>query len=110
MGRWNGTFKYRNQAEPERDPKTGFYVGGHGSAEFVDGGMCQIDKYAPAKQYVGTDGQTHSDTYNLFIMKPYRCDDLTIGTEVEITLEDGTTDQFTIQGIDNQRKYVEIWG
>ena len=109
MGRWNGTFRYKNQQEPVKDPKTGFLVKGE-SGEWVDGCLCQIDKYAPAKQYVGTDGQSHSYTYNLFIMKPYRCDNLTIGTEVEITLEDGTTDLFTIQGVDNQRRYIEIWG
>ena len=110
MGRWNGTFKYRNQADPERDPQTGFYVGGEGSEEWVDAGMCQIDKYAPAKQYVGTDGQTHSYTYGLFVMKPFKGDQITIGTEVEITLEDGTVDQFTVIGTENQRRYFEIWG
>lgn len=109
MGRWNGTFRYRNQQEPVLDPQTGFYIGGV-QGEWMDGCQCQIDKYAPARQYVGEDGQSHSYTYNLYVMKPFNSDGLTIGTEVEITLEDGTTDQFTVLGTESQRRYIEIWG
>ncbi len=109
MGRWNGTFRFRNQQDPVKDSQTGFYSGGS-FGEWEDGCQCQVDKYAPANQHVGEDGQTHSYTYNLYVMKPYNCDDLTIGTEVEITMEDGSTDQFTILGIENQRRYIEIWG
>ena len=111
MGRWNGTFQYRNAQEPEKDPQTGFLVGGDGESEWVPGCRCQIDKVMPAKQYVGTDGQEHTYNYYLFIPKPYKCDGLDIGTEVEITMEDGTVDCFTIQGVDKQnRRYIELWG
>ncbi len=107
--RWNGSFRYRNQVGYSRDQQTGFIVSG-GSGDWVDGCLCQIDKHMPAEQYQGQDGQMHSYNYTLFLPKPYNCDSLTIGTEVEITMEDGITDMITIQGIDNQRRYIEIWG
>ena len=112
MGRMNATFRYRNPTEPTKDENTGFVTGGSQSSEWVDGGRCQLDKSVPARQVIGTDGQMHSYTYDLFIPRPFHdASNLTIGTEVEVTMEDGTVDQFTSDGVDNQnRKYVELWG
>lgn len=110
MGRYNGTFRYKNAQEPTKDPKTGFLTGG-GEGEWADGGRCQIDKHIPAKQIQGTDGQIHSYTWDLFIQRPFHDGDFRIGTIVEITMEDGSVDRFTIQGVDNQnRRYIELWG
>ena len=87
MGRCNGIFRYRNSQEPVRNASTGFYEEAQEEQDgWTEPCQCQIDRYAPAKQYVGTDGQTHSYTYNLYVMQPFNCDALTIGTEVEITL------------------------
>ena len=111
MGRCNGIFRYRNSQEPVRNASTGLYEEAQEEQDgWTEPCQCQIDRYAPAKQYVGTDGQTHSYTYNLYVMQPFNCDVLTIGTEVEITLENGKTDTFTVIGIDCQRRYIEIWG
>ena len=110
MGRYNGTFRYRNDQEPQKDAKTGFYTGG-GKGEWTDGCRCQIDKHIPAKQIMGVDGQMHAYTWDLFIQRPYDGTDLRIGTDIEVTMEDGTQDVFTIQGVDNQnRRYIELWG
>lgn len=96
MGRYNGTFRYKNAQEPTKDPKTGFLTGG-GDGEWADGGRCQIDKHIPAKQIQGTDGQIHSYTWDLFIQRPFHDGDFRIGTVVEITMEDGSVDRFTIR-------------
>lgn len=110
MGRLNGTFKYRNPKEPEKDPATGFYTGG-GVGEWEDGGRCQIDKAIPAKQIKGVDGQMYAYTWDLFILRPFHGETIKIGTEIEVTMEDGSTDAFTTLGVDNQnRRYIEVWG
>lgn len=110
MSRLNGTFRFRTPEEPRRDPNTGFLQGGE-MGEWVDGGRCQIDKYIPAKQVIGTDGMSHTYTYDLFVPRPFHDADFRIGTEVEVTMEDCSTDSFIIQGVDNaNRRYIELWG
>ena len=49
-------------------------------------------------------------TYDLFILKPYDSGDIRVGTEIEVTMEDGSVDGFTAQGVDNCRRYIEVWG
>lgn len=107
--RINGTFCYKGFGETGKDPVTGFVVGNK-VPEWKDGGLCQIDKSVPAQQKIGTDGQAYAYTYDVFIPK---CLDvgLAIGMDMLVTGEDGTSDVFTIRGIDNMnRKYIEIWG
>lgn len=110
MGRLNGTFRFRNSQEPVKDPSTGFYTGG-GFGEWEAGGRCQIDKAIPARQIQGVDGQMYAYTWDLFILRPFKGGTIQIGTEVEVTMEDGSIDTFTALGVDNQnRRYIEIWG
>lgn len=110
MGRINATFRYRNQQEPETDPQTGFITGSADSGEWSDGGMCQVDRHIPAKVLKGVDGMEYTYTYDLFILKPYDSGDIRVGTEIEVTMEDGSVDGFTAQGVDNCRRYIEVWG
>lgn len=108
MGRNNGTFRYTEIQVEQRDPDTGFIT--EATAEWMDGCECQIDKSIPAKQVVGTDGQTYTYSYDVFIPKYFR-GVLAVGARMEITSEEGVTDEFTIQGIDDMnRKYIEVWG
>ena len=110
MSRLNGTFRYKNAQEPERDPVTGFLVEGE-AGDWADGGRCQIGKSVPAQHVVSADGDEHTYTYDMFVPRPWHGGDLRIGTEVEVTMEDGSTDFFTAQGVDNlNRRYIEIWG
>ena len=110
MSRYNGTFRYNAlTSERERDPETGFVTSGSVS-DWIEGCECQIDKSIPAKEYRGSDGQVFTYTYDLFIYRQFD-HEITIGSEIEITLEDGSTDTFTVQGVDNSnRKYLELWG
>lgn len=109
MGRNNGTFNYRVIQEAQRDSATGFYSAA-GSSDFLSGSECQIEKSIPAKQIIGEDGQMHAYTYDVFIPKHFK-GELAIGAEIQVISEDGVTDQFTIQGIDDlNRKYIEVWG
>lgn len=111
MGTLNGTFRFRNRQEPVIDPATGFLTGNsQGYGEWEDGGRCQIDKYIPARQVNGADGQVLTYTYDLFIQQPFHGGTIQIGTELEITAEDGSVDGFTAQGVDFSRKYIEVWG
>lgn len=110
MSRLNGTFRFRNAQEPERDPQTGF-LSEADEGEWTDGGRCQIGKNIPARQVIGTDGQEHTYTYDLFVPRPWHGGDLQIGTEIEVTMGDGGTDVFTALGVDNlNRRYIEVWG
>ena len=107
--RTNGTFKYSILQEAVQDPETGFYQE-QDNTEWQKGCECQIDKSIPAKQYVGTDGITYAYTYDVFIPKHFK-GDLSIGTKIMLVFDDGGTDEFSIQGIDNlNRRYIEIWG
>lgn len=109
MGRINGTFNYMVIQESQRNAETGFYSGGESSG-FLTGCECQIDKSIPAKQVIGTDGQTYTYTYDVFIPKYFK-GELSVGAKVQLIMEDGAVDEFTIQGIDNcNRKYIELWG
>ena len=108
MGRNNGTFRYTALKEGQRDPKTGFITAG--ASEWLDGCECQIDKSIPAKKVIGTDGQIYTYTYDVFIHKHFN-GVLVVGAQFQITSEEGVTDEFTIQGIDDMnRKYIEVWG
>lgn len=108
MGRNNGTFRYTALKEGQRDPKTGFITAG--ASEWLDGCECQIDKSIPAKKVIGTDGQIYTYTYDVFIPKHFN-GFLVVGAQFQITSEEGVTDEFTIQGIDDMnRKYIEVWG
>lgn len=109
MGRYNGSFEYKQVQEATRDEATGFVTGGV-SADWLTGCECQIEKSVPASQKIGEDGQMYAYTYDVFIPKHFK-GTLTIGTEIKVTNEDGDTDEFTIQGVDNMnRRYIEIWG
>ncbi len=109
MGRNNGTFNYAIVQEPQRDPETGFITAGNPS-EWVTGCECQIEKAIPAKQIIGEDGQKYAYTYDVFIPKHFS-GELAIGVRMQVISENGVTDEFTIQGIDDfNRKYIEVWG
>lgn len=110
--RTNGTFKYTLSQDGQRDPDTGFYIGS-GDAEYLPGCECQIDKSIPAKQIIGTDGQIHTYTYDVFIPKHFKnAMDLAIGGKFQIISDEtGNVDEFEIQGVDDlNRKYIEVWG
>lgn len=112
MGRNNGTFRYILPSEHVRDEETGFIKRNQQSNAglWVDGCECQVEKSIPAKQYIGADGQAFLYTYDVFI-PPYFDKELCIGAKVEVTVERGGVDVFTILGIDDtNRKYIEIWG
>ena len=57
-----------------------------------------------------TSYQTYTYSYDVFIPKHFR-GLLVVGAKFQITSEEGVTDEFTIQGIDDMnRKYIEVWG
>ena len=108
----NGTFKYIPiQDSATKDTKTGWTKYSDGdTGGWIDGIECQIDRSIPAKQIIGTDGQMHAYTYDVFIPKYFDVE-LTIGVKIQVIGEDGNSDEFTIQGVDSfNRKYIEIWG
>lgn len=111
MGRYNGSFRYKAVQDAQLDEATGFYnPQADSSDEWIPGCECQIDKHIPAKQVIGTDGQMFSYTYDVFIPKHFK-GDLSITTEMQLIGEDGSVEEFAIQGIDNMnRKYIEVWG
>lgn len=112
MGRNNGTFRYKVVQEAQRDQATGFYTKPDNSDadEWLPGCECQVEKHIPAKHIIGTDGQMYAYNYSVFISK-YFDGELGLATIMQIIGEDGSTDEFTIQGIDNMnRKYIEVWG
>lgn len=105
--RYNGTFRYRNHLEPTRDEATGFTQVPDSTADWVDGGMCQIDRSTDT-WLQGEDGKVNSTTYVVFIPRPFH-GSVELGTEISITMEDGTQDEFIVGSIDNQnRRYIEI--
>lgn len=110
----NGTFNYKPILNTEiKDPKTGWKTfGNSGTDEWLAGCECQISRSIPAKQVLGTDGQMHSYSFDVFIPKYFDgSDQLMIGVEIQVIGENGNTDKFTIQGVDPyNRKYVELWG
>ena len=107
--RINGTFEYKPIGNVQTDPTTGFVVSAD-DTPFLKGCECQIDKSIPAKQVVGTDGQPYSNNYDVFI-PIYLNGELAIGCTVRVTSESGTTDEFSVLGIDDMnRKYIEVWG
>ena len=92
-----------------RDEATGFYTDDDAPV-WVKGCECQVEKFIPAKQRLGTDGQMYSYTFDVFLPSYFE-GDLSIGARVEVTLERGGVDEFTISGIDDTNpKYIEIWG
>ena len=110
MGRFNGTFRYQVFQDVQRDPVTGLYTPTGPPNSWHDGFECQIEKSIPARQMLGSDGQMHTYTYDVFIPK-YPSIELALGMSIEVTSEDGVKDVFTIQGIDDlNRKYIELWG
>lgn len=110
MSRNNGTFKYKEIQEEQRDPNTGFIVSEPQTGDWINGCECQIETFVPAKQRIGTDGQVHYYTYDVLIPKCFK-GALDIATPVQLTSEDGDVSEFLIQGVDNlNRKYIEIWG
>ena len=109
MGMYNGTFNYTTVQDSERDPETGF-ISASGTSDWIPGGECQIEKAIPARRMVGADGQTYAYTYDVFIPRHFT-GELAIGDKIQLISENGVTDEFTIQGIDDMnRKYIEIWG
>lgn len=108
--KYNGTFKYTLPTEVERDASTGF-ISAAGSSGYLPGCECQIDKSIPAKTVIGTDGQARAYTYDVFIPKYFKCDELTVGCMVQVNYDGGGSDEFEVLGIDDaNRKYIEIWG
>lgn len=108
--RYNGTFKYKEIQDGQRDQNTGFIVSEPQTGDWINGCECQIETFVPAKQKIGTDGQVFTYTYDVLIPKCFK-GTLDIATPVQITSEDGKVSVFEIQGVDNlNRRYIEIWG
>lgn len=92
-----------------RDANTG-YVTGATTPSYVDGCECQIDKGFPAVRKTGEDGRIYCYNYDIFIPKAFMVT-LAVGQTVELTMENGECESFTIQGVDSlNRRYTEIWG
>jgi len=106
----NGTFKYKGiQDTGAQSPDTG-WSDYNQTNEWLDGCECQIARSIPAKQLIGTDGQMQAYNYDVFIPK-YFDGELLVGTQIQLTGENGNVDYFTIKGADTfTRKYIEIWG
>ena len=86
MARNNGTFRYTVLSlEATRDEATGFFTDDDAPV-WENGCECQVEKFIPAKQRIGTDGQMYSYTYDVFI-PPYFVGNLSIGARVEVTVE-----------------------
>ena len=52
----------------------------------------------------------HAYTYDVFIPKHFK-GELVVGAQIQVISENGVTDEFTIQGVDDlNRKYIEVWG
>lgn len=67
MARNNGTFRYTAlPLEATRDEATGFYTDDDAPV-WVKGCECQVEKFIPAKQRLGTDGQMYSYTFDVFL-------------------------------------------
>lgn len=110
MSRYNGAFQYRTSTEGEIDPSTGFPSRGSVS-DWMPGCMCQFEYNVPARQKIGSDGQIYQYTYTLFIPKGGFRGTLEIGTEIQVTDENGKAYSFTACGVDDlNRKYIEVWG
>ena len=91
MARNNGTFRYTAlPLEATRDEATGFYTDDDAPV-WVKGCECQVEKFIPAKQRLGTDGQMYSYTFDVFLPSYFE-GDLSIGARVEVTLERGGVD------------------
>ena len=111
MGRYNGKFKYASAAvSTERDPSTVFLVSPVESVNWCDGTHCQIDKQTPPKQHLGEDGHVEYYRYNVYLNDSRFRGKIAIGTRLLLLFEDGTTDEITVQSIDETRKYIELWG
>lgn len=108
--KFNGSFLYRHVGEVETDPATGF-IDTTNENDFERGCECQIDFNVPAKQVIGTDGQTYTYTYDVFIPKYFK-GTLSIGDKIRLIDGAGNeVDEFTIKGVDAlNRKVIEIWG
>lgn len=107
MALYNGSFKYRNSQDALLDEATGFYQEPKSYGEWMDGGRCQVDR-STDKILTGEDGRIYSTIFTVFIPRPFK-GSIEIGTEVQITMEDGSEDQFIVERIDNQnRRYIEI--
>ena len=78
--------------------------------EWVEGIEAKLDKFIPAKVSIGTDGISYSYSYNLFIPKYFKIK-LPIGTKILFTDNEGNSEMFTINGVDQMNKrYYEVWG
>ena len=108
--KFNGSFNYRTAGNATVDPTTGFLDDNAGNA-FVKGCECQIDISIPAKTIIGTDGQTYTYTYDVFIPKYFR-GALAVGDTMRLVGADGREiADFTIRGVDTlNRKLIEVWG
>lgn len=105
--RWNATFRYRKNPTQRRDAN-GFLIDASASP-FVDGSLCQVERNAPAKHFVGTDGQEFVYDYNVYLPKEF-CAVVGIGDVLEITLDDGTVIEKSIIGVDiTDKKTCAVW-
>lgn len=105
--RWNAQFRYSKSESTKRD-ENGFLTTA-GSDRFVTGSLCQVERNAPAKHFIGTDGQEFTYTYEVFMQKEYGTT-LAIGDTLELTLIDGTVIVKPIVGIDNtDNKTLAVW-
>ncbi len=108
MGRYNGTFKYKVISGAHQNAK-GFWVDASES-DWIEGGVCRIEKHIPAKQIKGVDGVLVTYVYEIFL--PKECDlDFPLGTPLMLTTFKGSIlEEVVITGFDNSsKKHVLIW-
>jgi hypothetical protein len=104
----NGTFQYK-EVQPSEKGANGFY-NQPAASEWLPGCECYIEKHIPAKQLIGEDGRTFSYTYEVFIPKHFR-GVLNVTTPFQISCEDGSSDVFSILGVDNlNKRCIIVWG
>ena len=109
MSRYNATFRHKQHGTLTKG-SNGFYSQSEDGGEWINGCECYVERYIPAKQRTGTDGQIFTYNYEVFIPKHYR-NKLDLNAPFQILMEDGTDDEFTIQGIDNlNRRSIILWG
>ncbi|MBR3830982.1 MAG: hypothetical protein IKJ52_06995 [Muribaculaceae bacterium] len=105
--KWNASFLYQKSSSTNRD-ENGFLFQS-GNEEFCVGGLCQVERNAPAKHIIGTDGQEFVYDYVVYTSVSYK-NVLEIGDTLEIRFHNGNIVNKKIIGIDTtDRKVLAIW-
>lgn len=105
--RWNATFRYRKATTSQRD-SNGFLTQPV-AAPFVDGGLCQVERNAPAQHRIATDGQEFVYTYQIFVPVSFATK-IAIGDTLQISMQSGEVFSSAVLGTDTtNKKHLAIW-